>query len=200
MCGRGTTLNQARMYGYHAAGIDLDVKDFDAYAAFVKTWLRRKRLKHTADVAQVRRDRKLIARRLDVTLGLDKDAYRAGDTRSLTVVNVDTTRAGEFFRPETFDAVVTDAPYGVQHGSTTTHLRRDPVDLLTAAVPGWARLLRPGGALGISWNTHVAERETLAELLDDAGLRVCDTTPYHQFRHRVDQAIVRDLIVGVRPV
>jgi SAM-dependent methyltransferase len=199
LCGRGTTLNQALMYGYHAAGLDLDGKDFEAYAAFIKTWLRRKRLKHTADVTQVRRDRKVVARRCDVNLGLDKDAYRAGDTRSLTVINADTTRAGEFFRPETFDVVVTDAPYGVQHGSHTARLRRDPVDLLTAAVPGWTRLLRPGGALGISWNTHVAERDTLAALLADAGLLIRDTAPYQQFRHRVDQAIARDLVVGVKP-
>src|SRR5436190_16093817 len=57
MCGRGTTLNQALMYGYHAAGIDVDSKDFDAYATFIRTWLKNKRLKHTAELAPIRRDR-----------------------------------------------------------------------------------------------------------------------------------------------
>ena len=52
----GTTLNQALMYGYDAAGIDLDRKDFDAYAAFLGTWLKRKRLKHQLDIHPVRRD------------------------------------------------------------------------------------------------------------------------------------------------
>ncbi len=46
MCGRGTTLNQAMMYGYDAAGMDIDGKDFDAYATFIRTWLKNKRLKH----------------------------------------------------------------------------------------------------------------------------------------------------------
>ena len=47
LCGRGTTINQALMYGYDGIGIELDGKDVDAYAAFLKTWLRRKRIKHT---------------------------------------------------------------------------------------------------------------------------------------------------------
>ena len=37
LCGRGTTLNQALTYGYDAAGIDLDGKDFEAYSAFLQT-------------------------------------------------------------------------------------------------------------------------------------------------------------------
>ena len=47
LCGRGTTLNQALMYGYDAAGVELDGKDVEAYAAFLQTWLKRKRIKHT---------------------------------------------------------------------------------------------------------------------------------------------------------
>ena len=39
LCGRGTTLNQALMYGYDAIGIDTDGKDFDIYSAFIRTWL-----------------------------------------------------------------------------------------------------------------------------------------------------------------
>jgi len=62
LCGRGTTLNQALMYGYDAIGIERDGKDIDAYAAFLRTWLRRKRLKHQADLHPVRRDRRLVAR------------------------------------------------------------------------------------------------------------------------------------------
>src|SRR5690606_12049050 len=59
LCGRGTTLNQALMYGYDAYGLDHDSKDFEAYAGFLRTWLRNKRLKHTAEVVPVRRQRAL---------------------------------------------------------------------------------------------------------------------------------------------
>src|SRR5690606_37286159 len=57
MCGRGTTLNQAMMYGLDAAGMDIDGKDFDSYAAFIKTWLRNNRVKHKAEIANVRREK-----------------------------------------------------------------------------------------------------------------------------------------------
>jgi SAM-dependent methyltransferase len=202
LCGRGTTLNQALMYGYDAAGIDLDQKDFDAYTTFMKTWLKRKRIKHKAEYdGPVRREGKTIGRRLQVSLAASKDEHRAGQTQRLDVVSADTTKAPEFFKPATFHVVVTDAPYGVQHGSRTSaaRLARRPQDLLAAAAPAWATLLRPGGALGIALNTLVAPRDEAASILAGAGLEPVDAGPYRQFRHRVDQAIVRDILVARKP-
>src|SRR5215469_2482679 len=69
LCGRGTTLNQALMYGCDAAGLDANQRDFDAYVAFIKTWLKRKRIKHRADYdGPVRREGKVIGRRLQLSL------------------------------------------------------------------------------------------------------------------------------------
>src|SRR5205085_3311919 len=34
LCGRGTTLNQAMMYGFDATGLEVDGKDFEAYEQF----------------------------------------------------------------------------------------------------------------------------------------------------------------------
>jgi tRNA G10 N-methylase Trm11 len=201
LCGRGTTLSQAIMYGYHAAGLDLDQRDFDAYAAFLRTWLRRKRIKHQVEVSRIRRDRQFVGRRLDASIGLTKDGYKAGDHLTLTFVNADTTRALEFYRARTFDVIVADTPYGVQHGSRTAGegLHRSPLDLLAAAAPVWAELLRPGGALGLSWNTNVASRADAVQALTAAGLEPLDSGPYLGFRHRVDQAIMRDILVARRP-
>ncbi len=215
LCGRGTTLNQALMYGWDAAGLDVDLKDFDAYAAFIQTWLKRKRIKHQAQIGPVRRERRVVARRLTITLAAEKGDYKAGLTQQLDVVNADTRQAGEFFGPESFHLVVADAPYGVRHGSRTAAggsggsptrasaakvLVRSPLDLLSSAVPGWARLLKPGGAVGISWNTFVARREAAAQVLADAGLEVMDYGPYLQLAHRVDQAINRDILVARKVV
>jgi SAM-dependent methyltransferase len=202
LCGRGTTLNQALMYGFDATGIDLDQRDFEAYAAFIKTWLKRKRVKHHCEYdGPVRRDGKVVARRLRISLAASKDAYKSGAAQLLDVVNADTTRAAEFVRPSTVDVLVTDAPYGIQHGSRTTAqgLARKPLDLLAAAVPVWAALLRPGGAIGVAWNTLVARREDVASILADAGLPPRDDPPYRAFRHRVDQAIVRDILIARKP-
>src|SRR4051812_21022790 len=79
LCGRGTTLNQALMYGFDAAGVDRDQKDFEAYAAFIQTWLKRKRIKHKADFGPVRRNRQVVAKRLRIDLAADRDDFKAGD-------------------------------------------------------------------------------------------------------------------------
>jgi SAM-dependent methyltransferase len=215
LCGRGTTLNQALMYGFDAFGADIDARDVEAYAVFVRRWLKDKRLKHQADFSPVRRDRKVVARRLTAEFAATKDEYKAGDVQRLEVVEADTTRVGEFFRPASADLVVTDLPYGVQHGSHTGHstgraggeragdggrtLARSPLELLRAAAPAWAKALRPGGAAGIAWNTRVARREDAAEALAAAGLVVLDDGPYRAFRHRVDQAITRDILIARKP-
>ncbi|HEX3781597.1 MAG TPA: SAM-dependent methyltransferase [Pseudonocardiaceae bacterium] len=211
MCGRGTTLNHAMMYGYDASGLDLDGKDFEEYTRFIKTWLKNKRIKHQADTAPIRRNHAHVGRRLDISLGVTKEAYKSGETLQVSYVHADTLRSNEFFRAGTFDIIVTDAPYGVQHGSRSnvtgpgrnqqrgSDLTRDPSRLLADALPGWVSLLRSGGALGISWNAQVTDREELAELLTDSGLLVIDTDAYRGFQHRVDQAINRDLIVARKP-
>jgi SAM-dependent methyltransferase len=196
MCGRGTTLNHAMMYGFDAAGLDIDGKDFDEYTRFLRTWLKNKRIKHEADVTPIRRDHTQLGRRLDVTLGVTKERYKAGDALRLSYVNGDTVRSAEFFRPGSFDVIVTDAPYGVQHGSRQEGLSRSPVTLVREALPGWVKVLRPGGALGISWNTNVADRAEMATIVADAGLTVLDEGPYAGFEHRVDQSIVRDILVA----
>jgi SAM-dependent methyltransferase len=219
LCGRGTTLNQALMYGFDAYGADVDARDVEAYAVFIQRWLKDKRLKHQADFAPVRRDRKVVARRLTAQFAATKDEYKAGDVQRLEVVETDTTRVGEFFRAASADLVVADLPYGVQHGSHASGrasagsraglgsragggggaLARSPLDLLREAAPAWVKALRPGGALGISWNTFVARREDAAAALAAAGLEVLDSGPYRAFRHRVDQAITRDILIARKP-
>jgi SAM-dependent methyltransferase len=202
LCGRGTTLNQALMYGYDAAGLDRDQQDYEAYTTFMKTWLQRKRIKHKVSYdGPVRRERKVAGRRLQASLAASPEEFKAGRTQQLDVVCADTIRAGEFFRPASFDVLVTDAPYGVQHGSRTAAagLTRRPQDLLAAAVPVWVRLMRPGGALGIAWNTLVAPRAEATAILAAAGLEPAESEPYLHLRHRVDQAIVRDIVVARKP-
>lgn len=185
LCGRGTTLTTALMYGYDAIGIEIDPKDVEALEAFLKTYLRRKRLKHTADMVPVRREGKRAARRLDVTVGKQK----------ATVLQADTTRLEGLIRRDCADVLVTDLPYGVQHGShhDDLGLTRSPLDLLERAVPGWLPLLRTGGALGLSWNLKVAKRELAEDILLANGLEI---VPQADLAHRVDQGIERDVLIA----
>ncbi len=177
VAGRGTTLNQALMYGWNAIGIETDRKDFEAYEAFLKTYLRRKRIKHSAEVAPVRREGKRIGRRLDVTVRGEHGE------QTVTMFEADTTLARSLMKARSVDAIVGDLPYGVVHRAG---------DLLRAALPGWVELLRPGGAIGVSWNTHAAPRKDAVALLEAHGLAVLDGA----FEHWVDQGITRDIVVG----
>ena len=205
LCGRGTTLSQALLAGHHAAGVEVDGKDVEAYATFVRTWLERKRLKHRASFAPVRRSGMRLGRRFAAEFATTKAAFAAGDVQRVEVVHADTVQAGDFFRPGTFDVVVTDAPYGVQHASrspgrgSAPRSARAPLTLLEEALPVWRSLLRPGGAVGIAWNTRVAPRAEVVALVAAGGLQPLDDGPYRDLEHRVDQGIVRDVVIGRLP-
>lgn len=199
MCGRATTLLVAWTRGLDGYGVEADEKSVEAFSAYLKTYLRRKRMKHAADLTPVRRDGRSIGRRFDAEakeLGLEMTVF-TGDTRD----------SAKLYGKKRFDVIVTDAPYGVVHGSrpilnpgeTTGRKDRSPAGLLAEAVPVWASQLKPGGALGISWNTHGLSRAELVRIMIDAGLTPQDEGPWREFDHRVDASIQRDLLVGVAP-
>ncbi|MDI1459423.1 SAM-dependent methyltransferase [Catellatospora sp. KI3] len=189
VAGRGTTLNQALMYGWDAVGIELDGKDVEAYSAFLKTWLKRKRIKHTAETTPLRREGKRLGRRFDARIGDVRE-----QPQHVALLEADTTSTKGLLKGNSADVIVADLPYGVVHGSRTGKgLARSPQELLEESLPGWVALLRPGGALGMSWNTHVAPREDALDLLEENGLEAVD---YEGFEHRVDQGINRDILVA----
>lgn len=199
LAGRGTTLSTALLLGNDGYGVEGDAKSFEQMASFLKTYLRRKRIKHTADVRPVRRDGKSIGKRFDAELTID------GRTLHVSSFTGDTRQSAELFGKKRFDAIVTDAPYGVAHGATTDvrgvsgKRDRSPAGLLREALPVWAGQLMHGGALGLSWNTFGLTREDLGSMLTDAGLTVREGGAWERFAHRVDSSIRRDLIVAVKP-
>ncbi|WP_153506578.1 TRM11 family SAM-dependent methyltransferase [Cumulibacter manganitolerans] len=198
VCGRGTTLNLALRRGFDGYGVDVDRKDVEAYSVFLKTWARTHRLPHTHSFAPVRRHKKTIAQRLDVELFTDRAAQRSGHGQRVAVAVADTTAVTELFAEGTMDAVVGDLPYGVAHGAHRGHdLDRRADDLVAAAMPSWARMLKPGGALGLSFNTKTLARADVEDACRRVGLQVA---PYgDRFAHRVDASIARDLVVASRP-
>lgn len=201
MCGRGTTLSTAMMLGCNAAGVEAELKAIEAYAGYLRTYLRRKRLKHSLELSPVRREGKIIGRRLDAEVtpvGRDRPVV-------LTAFSGDTRQSAALYGKRRFDAVLADAPYGVVHGSRTGvrgaggKRDRSAASLIGEALPVWARQLKTGGALGLSWNAIGLRRERLLELVADAGLEPLDFGPYRDFAHRVDSSIRRDVVVAINP-
>ncbi|MFK7993704.1 MAG: TRM11 family methyltransferase [Granulosicoccus sp.] len=199
VCGRGTTLNQALMYGYDTAGMEIDSRDFDAYSQFINRWLKEKRLKHKSETVELRKEGKTQAHRLGIRLAASKEQYKADNVQVLDFVLADTVRANEFFKKASFDLIVADLPYGVRHGNKSTQGHaKSPIQLLQQTLPVWATLLKRGGAIGLAWNTYLAKKTEIIKLLETEGLNVHPATISDQFRHRVDQAIIRDILVATR--
>lgn len=196
-CGRGTTLNQCIVYGIDACGIEIDKRDVTAYEQFLVKWMQDKRAKHHVDRATLRRGRPTAAQRFTVGYKWSKTDTRE---RAVDVFADDTLHAAQDFPKKSFDAVVCDLPYGVQHGShgAAGQLSRSPEDLLRAALPGWADVLRTGGAIGLSWNLKTLPRQRVEDVLVGNGFELATFTDPTAFVHRVDHAIERDLIVATR--
>ncbi len=229
LAGRGTTLLAAWRASHHGFGVEADEKAFEALAGYLKTYLRTKRIKHTAQVTPVRREGRTLGRRLDAEARLgeathDQPARPGMPTLRMTVFTGDTRDTAVLFGRKRFDAIVTDAPYGVVHGSEQqrdpnagdaiasgkgragqsgrggrTPRDRSPQTLLAEAIPVWRGQLKAGGALGISWNTHTLSRTQLLDIISQAGLQPRDEGPWRQFAHRVDASINRDLVVATAP-
>jgi hypothetical protein len=196
VCGRGTSLNQAVVYGMDAAGIELDRTAFDAYVAFIGTWLKEKGLKHQVDRARLRKGRETPAQRVSIAYG-----PKGSDVRhTLDVVQDDTTNAAQHIRRRSIDVIVADLPYGIQHDNRAASGRvsRSPDELLQVALPVWTETLRIGGAMGLSWNLRTLDRARLVELVTGAGLELCQAPDDASFVHRVDRTITRDLLVATR--
>lgn len=196
VCGRGTALNRAVVYGMDAVGIEVDGRDVDAWAQFFGTWLKDKRLKHTTEAARLRRGRATPARRLAFAYGSE----RKGPRRRAVIVQDDTVLAGDHVPAKTVDVMVADLPYGVQHGARPEagRLSRSPEELLVAALPVWRSLLTRRGALGLAWNRRTLARSRLVALAADAGLHPAQASDEESFAHRVDRAITRDVLVLTR--
>ena len=201
MCGRGTTLNQSLLLGWDAKGIEIDGKDVEAYAVFIERWLKDHRLKHSISFSPLRRDGRLLAKRLEATFAASKDQHRAGDVQRLDVWAADTLEVEQFLRPRSVDLIVGDAPYGVRHGSRSQggRLERSPLSLLEAAAPRWQGVLRRGGGMALAWNTKVAARGDATAILEAAGFEVIEPPTQGSFLHAVDRSIERDVLLARRP-
>lgn len=196
MCGRGTTLSRALRLGLSPIGAEIDAGDVEAYRTTLATWLRTHRFKHRLEEGALSLHGRRLGRRLDVELAPDKQAQKAGEGQSLTVLGCDARRLGELLPARSLDVIVADLPYGVQHGSKgRERWERSPRELLAELAPVWAGLLREGGAVALAANRHTLDHQQAADALAAADLRLVSADG--AFRHRVDQSIDRDVLLAV---
>jgi tRNA G10 N-methylase Trm11 len=94
--------------------------------------------------------------------------------------------------------IIADLPYGVQHAPRQGQRIESFQPMLEKALPGWYDILMPGGAIALSFNTYTLKKADLAVHMKKAGFSICDSPPYDDFDHWVEQAVQRDLIVAVK--
>jgi SAM-dependent methyltransferase len=201
VCGKGTTLFESLLMGCHASGIEIDEKlAYEAYV-FYKKYLETDKRKHSTHTEKVggqdgQGKRFSAARhRISLTGGNDNLVFE--------IIAGNTLHVNTYYKKNTFHALVGDLPYGVQHGSNTAKktkggITRNAMGLLTEALPEWLKVLKPGGVVALAWNLFLIPREEMDMLFESHGLTLPEETK-NVFAHRVDQAINRDLIIGVKP-
>jgi SAM-dependent methyltransferase len=198
ICGKGTTLFQGMIYGFHTYGVEIDKAAVQQAATFLTRYLKTKRYKHQLSESKLSENNKKIGDIYRYALARSKEDYKEGRHLKTEFYRADTLHTAKFFKKNSIDILIGDLPYGVQHGSNTQtgSFTRNPEILLKEALPIWHKVLKPGAALILSWNTFVLKKETIADILSAAGYRVYADGPYNRFSHRVDQAIIRDLIAA----
>ena len=205
LAGKGTTLYEALMQGHNAYGIEVDDKVVHESVVYLKKYLETAKYKHenhTEKVSGQSPTGKFTAVRSQVTIARSKTEQK--NARHFEIIAGDTRNTGAFFKKNLFHAIIADLPYGVQHGSKAGNKKQKPqsstitrnaLGLISEAMPGWVRVLKPGGVIVLAWNLFLISRGEMAELLAQNGFALPDLGV--DFSHRVDQAIDRDLIVGV---
>ena len=200
MCGRATAPFIALNRGWDAVGADVDKTDLKEAEKFYKRYLEYHRYKH--DMARESRTAqgKKPVPVTRFTAAPTPEDYKAGRTVSLSLANLDATQAGDVFGKNSFHLIACDLPYGVAHdavpGQSLPRGKNWLEALLQRALPGFAKLLRPGGTVALSFNAQTFSRDKLRGLMADAGLEPFEGGPWDGFEHWVEQAITRDVVVA----
>ncbi|WP_448549931.1 TRM11 family SAM-dependent methyltransferase [Thalassotalea fusca] len=202
MCGKGTTLYEGFVRGFHVEGIEINKKWAQEIQTYVVQFLKKGRYKHKV-VKEKRngKDGKKLADCFSVETAVEKNAYQAGDVQNFKLFPADTRFANYLVKKNSCDIIVSDLPYGVQHGNKQTNdpkMDRSALQLLKEAVPAWKSCLKTKGAMVLSFNEFTMKRADVAEVLSDVGFTVLNDAPYINYVHRVDQSINRNLIVAVK--
>lgn len=202
MCGKGTTLYEGIVRGYDVVGIEINSQWVTEIQTYLLRYLKMGKYKHRAQKEKRSgAGGKKIADYFKLITASTKEAFQNDQIQNIELFSADTRKADKLIKKNSCDIMISDLPYGVQHGSKSSgdySLSRSPLELLKEAAPAWNYVLKSRGALVLSFNEFTLKYKDAAEVLRDNGFKVWEEKPYSGYLHRVDQAINRDLIVAVK--
>lgn len=201
IAGKGTTLYEGLIKGYDVAGIEIGDTVVNEAFHFIKRFFETAKYKFEHDSLRISGPGKsFTALRHTFTVAPTKEDFKAKNTRTLDLTSGNSVYAKHFYKKNYFDVLVGDLPYGVQHGNVTnekqTSLTRNPSELLDSCLPSWTELMRTGGVMALAWNSNVLDRHKMEKIFAAHGLTVLNEGEYAKFEHRVDQAILRDIVIA----
>lgn len=197
MCGKCTSGFVALQSGMNAVCLDVDRKDLKEAADFFSNYLQFHKLKHRLNQSS-RTVQKTAVPVAEYLFADTKEHFAAGNTRTLTMMQGDSSLAGDLLKKQPADLLVCDLPYGVQHAPQAGSKADSFPRLMGRVLPAWYQALRKGGAIAVSFNTLTLRKETLISLMADAGFTPLTEAPYHDFAHFVEQAVNRDFVVACK--
>lgn len=196
VCGRGTGLFEALKKGYDAYGVEIDKKDTDELTRYFKKYLEFHRYKHTVSQQNLTVGGKVGGARTAFEFAPDAQMLKQKPAK-LTVVQGNSANCPAFFKNAQFHAIAADLPYGVQHAGQDGKRPIPPALLLEKLAPSWVKVLKPGGAIAVSYNVNTLSTHKARGILSALGLRVMEGGAYDRLEHWVEQAVTRDVTVAV---
>jgi len=199
--GKGTTLFEGLIKGFHVYGIEIGDRVVNEAYHFVKRFLETARYKFEHTCMKISGPNKSFsATRHTFEIAKEKEAFKQKDTKIIELIAGNSLHANAYYKKNYFNMIVGDLPYGVQHGNVTNEkqssMTRNPTELLHACLLSWYDVLKPNGILVLAWNNKVITRGKMERLFEEQGFTVKNDAAYLQFMHRVDQSIVRDILVA----
>ena len=203
VAGKGTTLYEGLIKGFDVYGVEIGEKAAAEAYHFVKKFLETEKYKHKSDILRISGPGKsFISKKYSFEIAKTKDDLKENRARRLEIIEGNSFNITKFYKKDFFDIIVGDLPYGVRHGNVTNQkqssLTRNPSELLELCMPAWADVLKPGGAIALSWNVNVLPRISIEQICSRCGLNVKTGAAYDGFEHKVDQSIKRDIIIATK--
>jgi hypothetical protein len=198
MCGKATGLFCAITRGHNAIGIEIDGKDVQEAGDYISRYLQLHRIKHKVNQGSMTLPGGKSAPFTAWQLADSNEHYQAGDTRTLKLIQGDTLYSSAMQKKQSIHLMIADLPYGVQHAPRQDQHMDGFLPLMKKVLPGWHQVLKPGGAIALSFNTYTLKKADITNELHNAGFAVLNEAPYDDFEHWVEQAVQRDLVVAVK--
>ena len=201
IAGKGTTLFEGVNMGYDCSGIEIGDKAVNESFHYFKKYLEIERFKHESSITkQSGENKSFTAKRYYVELAKSKSDFKNHRQIHWEMVSGNSLYADKYFKKNSFDVIVGDLPYGIQHGNMTnekqTSITRSPKDLVKMCLPSWKNVLKKNGIIVLAWNTFVFSKKDFSEIFEKEGFEVLSDGAYSMFEHRVDNSIKRDIIVA----